>query len=288
MNSKSKGILFISISALSFAVMALFVKLSGDLPSIEKTFFRNLVSLFVAFILTLKNKESFFGKRENQKYLLLRSIFGTIGIVANFYAIDHLVLSDASMLNKLSPFVVIICSYIFLKEKISLTQIFALLIAFCGSLFIIKPGFSSEIIPSLIGLSSAIFAGAAYTLVRFLGNKEKYYTIVFYFSFISIVILLPFLVFNYVPLNIRQFAMLMGAGIFASIAQFSLTIAYKYAPAREISVFDYSQIIFSALLGFLILGETPDKWSLFGYFLIISAYLGIFIYNIYSNKRISR
>ncbi len=282
--AKNKGILFITISALSFSVMALFVKLSGDIPSIEKTFFRNLVSLIVAFILIVFHKESFFGKKENQKYLLARSILGTLGIVANFYAIDNLVLSDSTMLNKLSPFFVIIFSYLFLKEKIKPTQVIALIIAFIGTLFIIKPGFSSNIMPSLIGLSSAVFAGSAYTFVRFLGGREKYYTIVFYFSFVSIVSLLPFMIAIYKPLTLYQFACLLGAGAFASIAQFSLTIAYKYAPASDISIFDYSQIIFSALLSIIILKEIPDASSILGYLLIISAYGGIFIYNYRKGK----
>ena len=282
--AKNKGILYITISAISFSVMALFVKLSGDIPSIEKTFFRNLVSLIVAFILIVFHKESFFGKKENQKYLLARSILGTLGIVANFYAIDNLVLSDSTMLNKLSPFFVIIFSYLFLKEKIKPTQVIALIIAFIGTLFIIKPGFSSNIMPSLIGLSSAVFAGSAYTFVRFLGGREKYYTIVFYFSFVSIVSLLPFMIAIYKPLTLYQFACLLGAGAFASIAQFSLTIAYKYAPASDISIFDYSQIIFSALLSIIILKEIPDASSILGYLLIISAYGGIFIYNYRKGK----
>lgn len=285
MNNKTKGIIYIIISAFGFATMGIFVKLSGDIPSIEKTFFRNIVSLVFAFVLTLINKESFFGKRENQKYLLGRSILGTIGIVASFYAIDNLVLSDSAMLNKLSPFFVIIFSLIFLKEKIKTSQVIALILAFLGSLFIIKPGFSSNTFPSLIGLASAVFAGGAYTFVRFLGNREKYYTIVFYFSFVSIITLLPFMIFVYKPLTLTQLLYLMGAGTFASIAQFSLTAAYKYAPASEISIYDYTQILFAALFGLFIFNEIPDQWSIIGYTLIISASIGIFLYNNFSIRK---
>ena len=118
LSNRSKGVLFIIMSAFGFAMMSAFVKLSGDLPSFQKTFFRNITSCIIAFTLILVKKESFFGKLENQKILILRSVFGTLGIVFNFYAIDKLVLSDANMLNKLSPFFVIIFSALFLKEKI--------------------------------------------------------------------------------------------------------------------------------------------------------------------------
>ena len=110
LSDRTKGIIFIILSAFGFAMMSAFVKLAGDLPSFQKTFFRNLVSAIVALILILKHKESLFGKKENQKTLIMRSTFGTLGIVLNYYAIDRLILSDANMLNKLSPFFVIIFS----------------------------------------------------------------------------------------------------------------------------------------------------------------------------------
>ena len=118
LNNVVKGILLMLISSVVFAIMTLFVKLSGDLPSVQKTFFRNLVSLVIAFVLVIYYKESLFGKRENQLVLLSRSIFWTLGIIFLYYAIDHLVLSDADMLTKMSPFLVIIFSALFLKEKV--------------------------------------------------------------------------------------------------------------------------------------------------------------------------
>ena len=113
LSNRTKGIIFIMMSAFGFAMMSAFIKLAGDLPSFQKTFFRNIVSVIVALSLILKHKGSFFGKKENQKLLIARSTFGTIGILLNYYAIDRLVLSDANMLNKLSPFFVIIFSAIF-------------------------------------------------------------------------------------------------------------------------------------------------------------------------------
>ena len=111
-SNRIKGILCIITSACGFAVMSAFIKLSGDLPSFQKTFFRNLVAAAIALYLIIKHKGSLVGKKENRKILVLRSIFGTIGIVCNYYAVDRLVLSDANMLNKLSPFLVVIfCAY---------------------------------------------------------------------------------------------------------------------------------------------------------------------------------
>ena len=108
MNSRYKGIFFITLSALSFAFMNAFVRLSGDLPSVQKSFFRNMVAFFIALVMILRSRDGFKIEKGNLKYMILRATFGTVGILCNFYAVDHLVLSDASMLNKMSPFFVII------------------------------------------------------------------------------------------------------------------------------------------------------------------------------------
>jgi len=259
------------VSSLGFAIMTVFVKLSGDLPSIQKTFFRNIISAIIAFGFVVYHKESLFGKKENQKLLLWRSIFGTLGIIFLFYAIDHLVLSDADMLNKLSPFLVILFSAIFLKERVLPYQMVTIGFAFLGMLFIIKPSFSVDFIPYGVGVLSAVFAAAAYTLLRVLGSKEKFYTVVFYFSFFSTIVLLPFLIFFYEPMTGQQLLYLLLAGLFATVGQFGITLAYKYAPARDISIFSYATVVFTTMLSFTIFGEGPDKYSLIGYVMILSA-----------------
>lgn len=279
LSNRTKGILFLIFSAFGFAVMSAFVKLAGDLPSFQKTFFRNLVSCIIALFFIVKNKESFFGKRENQKMLILRSALGTIGIVLNFYSIDKLVLSDANMLNKLSPFFVIIFSALFLNEKINFKQFLAIIVAFIGTLFIIKPSFNLDMIPAIMGVLGAVFAAGAYTCLRFLGGKENHYTIVFYFSLFSLIVIFPFMMSVYVPMNSEQLFYLLMAGVFASIGQFGITIAYKYAPAKEISIFDYSNILFSAIISFIIFRVLPDLLSFIGYFIIFASSYYMFIYN---------
>ncbi|MCA1012148.1 DMT family transporter [Halobacillus halophilus] len=279
MSDRNKGILLLLISAFGFSMMAALVKLSGDVPTVQKTLFRNLVSAIIAFGFVLYNKERLFGKKENQKLLLSRSALGTIGMVLFFYAIDNLVLSDADMLNKLSPFLLIIFSAIFLKERARLYQIVSIIIAFIGTLFIIKPAFSVEFIPYLAGVFSAVFAAGAYTLLRVLGDKEKFYTIVFYFSFFTTVSLLPFTIAFYEPMSLEQWIYLLSAGGFATLGQFGLTIAYKFAPAREISIFFYSTVVYSALISIFLFGQVPDWLSILGYITIFGASFYMFFKN---------
>lgn len=269
------------MSAFCFALMNMFVRLSGDLPSIQKSFFRNLVALIFAVILITKNRSGFSGKKENLKYLLIRSAAGTIGILCNFYAVDHLVLSDASMLNKMSPFFAILFSFFILRERIRLPQVCIILGAFLGSLLIIRPeGASLVSLPALVGLLGGLAAGLAYTYVRVLGEHgEKGPFVVAFFSGFSCLVTVPFLVIDFHVMSAGQILFLLLAGLSAAGGQFSITAAYFYAPAKEISVYDYSQIIFSAILGFFVFGQMPDVFSWIGYTIICGMAVLMFFYN---------
>ncbi len=278
-SNKYRGIFYIILAAFGFAFMNLFVKLAGDLPAIEKSFFRNLVAIFFAFIVMKKKNISFSIPKESRKYIFFRSLFGTIGIFANFYAIGKLYIADASMLNKLSPFFAIIFSYFLLHEKIKPYQLLCVLTAFVGALFILRPGFDSvATFPAFIGLIGGMGAGLAYTNVR-LATKHGAPgpLIVFCFSVFSCVCAIPFIIFDHQPLVWWQLASLLLAGLSATLGQFSITAAYTYAPASELSVYDYTQIVFAALLGIIFLGEVPDIISVLGYLIICGAGIAMFL-----------
>lgn len=269
------------MSAFCFALMNVCVRMAGDLPSIQKSFFRNLIAFLIAAVTLWKQHAWYSGRQGNMKYLLLRSVCGTIGILCNFYAVDHLVLADASMLNKMSPFFAILFSVLILNEKVKPAQALIVLGAFVGSLFVIKPtGLNMEIFPALVGFTGGVGAGAAYTFVRKLSAcGEKGSFIIAFFSGFSCLVTLPFLIFDYHPMTGVQILILLLAGVAAAGGQFTITAAYSCAPAREISVYDYSQIIFSAILGFFLFGQIPDLWSWIGYAVIISMAVVMFLYN---------
>ena len=273
-NNILKGIFCIIIAGFGFALMSLFVKLSGDLPSIQKGFFRNIIAVFISSIPLIKHWKVINIPRNNTGWLVLisRSVFGTIGLVLNFYAISHISLADSSIIQKLSPFIIIILSYIFFKEEMTRFQFFAIIIAFVGIILIIKPS-GNDIISmgALAALSGALCAGIAYTCVRYLGTHNiSGEFIIFFFSSLSSLMLLPYLIFDYRTMTFYQLSMLLLAGISATIGQYGVTFAYKFAAAKNISVFDYSQVLFSGIFGYMFFGEFPDFQSLIGYIIVIS------------------
>ena len=281
-SNKSKGILCILFAAFGFSLMSFFVRISGDIPTMEKAFFRNAVAIIASLILLIRSGEKIRIKKDCMGDIFLRCVFGTSGLIANFYAIDKLNIADANMLNKLSPFFAILISIPILKEKPKKIDILAVIVAFLGAMLIVRPtGSNLQLVPALIGLYGGFGAGAAYVFVRKLGNKgERTPIIVLCFSIFSTVVTIPFIAVNYLPLKPMQLLCLVMAGLSATIGQFGITSAYKYAPAKEISVFDYTQVIFAAILGMLFLGELPQAMSFIGYVIIIGVAVLRWRYNL--------
>ncbi|SDZ30303.1 EamA domain-containing membrane protein RarD [Proteiniborus ethanoligenes] len=268
MKNKTKGVILMIFSSLCFALMAAAVKSVPEISISQKMFFRNSVTLVVASVMILKKKKSFVGK--NKKGLLMRSILGLLGIAGNYYAISKLPLAESEILNKTSSFFVIILAGIFLKEKITRKQIYAIILAFVGALFVIKPRLDFSILPALIGLSGAFFAGAAYTMVRYLNRTDSPDTIVFYFGLISTLAVIPMMLLDgFVLSGVPQLLKLLSVGIFAAAAQIFMAYAYSFASASELSIYLFINIVFSLLIGFAIWGELPDIFSLFGGLVII-------------------
>ncbi len=276
-----KAILLLITSALFFAFMNMFVKLSGDVPTVQKTFFRNFFALVVSGAVMLKQRESFLPKKEALPDLIMRSVCGYAGVLCNFYALGRLNIADASLLNKMSPFFAIIFSIFLLKEKADKTQWLIIVTAFIGAMFVIKPTFqNAELVGSLAGFAGGIAAGAAYTFVRRAAKKGvRGSYVVFFFSVFSTVVSLPFVIMDYAPMTVYQWVMLIGAGLSAVGGQFCITAAYSHAPAKEVSIYDYTQIIFSAAIGFFVMGDLPDVLSFIGYAVIIAAAFVMYRYN---------
>lgn len=280
-SKKNMAVLLIILSAVCFTGMNACVRLSGDLPSIQKSFFRNAVAAVFAAVMLVRSRTPLKIQKGCGVPMLMRAVCGTVGVFCNFYAVDHLALADASMLNKLSPFFAVVFSIIILKEKASPAQVAAVILAFCGSFFIIRPAFSNmELVPSLIGFAGGMGAGAAYTFVRYMKQRgEKSALIVFCFSAFSCTAALPIMLADFAPMSVKQLGILILTGLFAAGGQFAITGAYSCAPAKEVSVFDYSQVIFSAAAGYFIFGQTPVPLSVIGYVIIIGSAVWTFIQN---------
>jgi drug/metabolite transporter (DMT)-like permease len=299
MKDHQKAILFMLLSALSFTVMGYFVKSLPEVPFSFKVLFRNLVVFFMVGIPTAiqvlrgRSVEAFLGAQKSRGALFLRSLLGFFGVIFLFLAIDGLQffwngesidlvglsLAEASSLNRTSPLFVLIFASLFIGEKVKAYQIPLTILGFAGALLIIKPEFSPQILPALFGMASGAFAGGAYTLIRGLKGKSSPTTIVLWFSGFSVLGILPLCIADWSSMTWEPLTILVlaGIGLSAGLGQIFLTQAYHLEKASEVSVYNYSHVLFSLLIDFLVFQALPDLWSILGALVIAGAGVGMFL-----------
>ena len=271
-------------SSIGFTVMAVIIKYVKQFPLMEIVLFRSFPTIIIIPIMLRKRNIFIFGS--NKPFLLLRGFLGGIGMIGTFYAYTKMSLAEAVAIQQLNPFFVIILSSIFLKEKLYLHQIPILLLAFMGGLMLIKPGLRMDLFPAIICLLSTIFISASHVTLRYLRLTDHSLVIVNYFAFITSLISLIILLKQksiVIPKPI-DFLILVLLGLVALFSQNTLTKSYQMARANLVSLYSYSQIVFTSIFSLLFFKEIPDLLSLSGAGLIvISGYLN---YKLSSNLKI--
>ena len=276
--NRKKGIFYLILATFFHALMSSCVRLAGDLPGTQKAFFRVLIMMLYSLALFMKKGEPFYIEKKQRKPLILRGLFGIAAILLNFYAVDRMNLADANMLNKLSPFFMVFFSWLLLKEAFGFRDVIALLFAFFGTLLIVKPGGGMPILPALAGALSGIGSGIGNTYVRDAAQKgASKERVVLVYSAIAVLVCLPIVLRDYHPMTPRQVLALLACGLCSGIGHSLNVVAYANAPAHDISVFEYSQVLFAAFLGFAMFGQIPDWLSILGYIVIIGTGVVVFL-----------
>lgn len=291
MTQNSKGAIYMCLSALSFATMGALAKYSKGFSFFQILFFRGTISALFIFLTATKAELNFFGKSWNSKRkLFIRSLLGTTGAVAYFFAIQKLNLADAVLLNNLSPIWVTAFAWLFLHERPKNKQLLLLFTMLIGAMFVIKPKLDVSFIYALIGFSSSILAGAAYTYVRYLSREEKPSNLVLWFSVYSALFMIPGMaVTGFKIPNGSQFLGLALVGVFSGLGQLFLTHSYKLAQANKVSIYQYLNIFFAALYGMAFWSEIPDFYSIVGAIIVVgSAVLSFKLNNSEDKKLVSK
>lgn len=268
------------LSCLSFALMQLVVKLSSmNIGTMEQVFSRNLIGLFLSFALLRHYKLPLFGEKQHWPALLVRSFFGFCGMVFLFIATANAKQADVSMLSRTTPIWVSLFSFLFLKEKISKVQIPVIILCMAGAAVAIRPSFDSSVMPLIFALLTSVCSGIAYTAIAFCKGRVNPLTVIFNFCLFSTVaagiLMIPTFVW---PTGKNLFHLLL-IGLFGAGGQLGLTFGMQKAPASETSIYDYSAILYSSLLGFFVLGEKISISTAVGALLIIGGGVWSYLYN---------
>lgn len=256
--SKKIGAGWMIVSAFSFALMGVFVKLGGQyFHFIELVFWRGVFGILIMSAIAFAREESF--RTSLVKYHLLRSIAGVVSMFAYFYAMTQLPIATATTLNYTSPIFMVIVSFLFFQKKISKISFIGIIIGFAGVLLLLQPNFANNAYKAvLVGLSSGLISSIAYIQIQQLTQmKEPEWRIVFYFSLVmtvTCVVILTLIEQWHLP-DWHSGLYLIGMGLCATIAQLTMTKAYSESNMFVVSAFSYTTIIFSTLFGVWLLHD---------------------------------
>ena len=216
--SKTRAVTLMLLSALSFSIMQVFVKMSStEVGTFEQVFFRNLVSMIIAGITVYREKLDLIPEiKKGGLTLWGRSFFGFLGIVLFFYATGHARQADVAMLNRASPVFVTLFAGPILKEKISKVQVCAIGLCLVGAYISMQPSFDSNPLPLFSALGAAMVAGLAYTLLSYTKRFTSAPVIIFHFSLFSTVCAGLLMIPGFVVPSLKVMGMLLMVGLFAA------------------------------------------------------------------------
>jgi drug/metabolite transporter (DMT)-like permease len=211
---------------------------------------------------------------------------GFAALLAYFYLMAHIPLGEAVTYNKTSPLFVALFAWLFLKEKLHISALFAIILGFVGIVLVAKPdGFAFDRY-DMLGIFSGMGAALAYTSIR---ELRKYYdTRAIVMSFMGVGSIAPLILMLIaphieVPKNLdwmfASFVMPSGivwlyvacVGVFATISQVLMTKAYEYTKAGIVGTISYSNIVFATIIGVILGDPIPDFWTILGIILVIAS-----------------
>ncbi len=271
------GVRFMVLSGLAFAAMGALVKLVGTrLPTQEVVLARALISLVLSLAWLARRRIPPWG--HHRGLLLLRGLFGFCGLSCVFYAVTHLPLAEATVIQYLHPVFTALLAGLVLRERVERGLALAIALSVAGVALVARPGPLAAapglaLDPTAVGVAvaGAFFSACAYVTVRRLASVEDPLVIVFYFPLVTVPATLPTLWGRAVWPEGAEWALLLGVGVLAQVGQVALTRGLQHETAARATALSYLQVLFAALFGAALFGQVPDAFGAAGATLILGA-----------------
>jgi drug/metabolite transporter (DMT)-like permease len=259
------------VASISFSLMATLIRvLSARLSGLEITIFRSAIGSIVLILFLRWKKISVLGN--HRKELNARGVIGSIANTFYFISLTGGNLAEIVCLIRTSTLMIPFIALWTLSEKIKMRHYFCSVAGFLGTLLIIKPGAVEFNGYSVAALLCAIFGALSWTSVRSLAQKEHPGVIclyLYFFSTIAAVLLMLMMKDPFVTLNSMEWFYMVCLITVGLSAQFALVMAYRHAPAAVVSPVAYSEIVFTAILGWVIFGQAIGLFSAIGIIIIL-------------------
>ena len=265
------GVFWMVVTGLCFVAVTAVVKIVGPtVPPAQSAFLRYALGLVfvIPMIRPMLNANL---SRRALKLFALRGAVHTLGVMSWFYAMTQITIAEVTAMNYLNPIYVTILAAIFLGERLALRRIMAVVVAFCGALIILRPGFR-EISPGHIAMMfTAVVFAVGYLIAKIMADQTSPAVVVGMLSVTVTIGLAPFAWAVWVPPTLEQLGWLFLVAVFATAGHFTMTMAFKAAPLTVTQPITFLQLVWATLLGALAFGEPADIWVILGGAMIIAA-----------------
>lgn len=270
-----------------FAVMNVFAKLLSEHHHvIEIAFYRNLIAaLPFLFVIYVMGRKEILVIKSNVKGVIVRSILGTISLIATFAAFSVMPMADVTAFLFTASLIVPALGYFFLKERVGPYRWAAIGVGFIGVLVMLQPTGSFNMIGVTLALSAAAMHATLQTILRGLGKTEKPETVTFYFVFIGTFVAMIPLPLIFTPPTWNEVPLILACGLLGLAAQYFLSLAYKNAQAAIVTVFNYSGIIWATAFGWFIWNDWPTMPIWIGGGIVVASNLFILWRETYLSRR---
>lgn len=258
-------------STLAFGLMVVAIRLaSAQLATVEIAFFRNLFGLLFLLPMLLRPGRPLPRTAQLPRYLL-RTAIGLVSMLAGFWAIGHLPLSQAIALSYSTPLFVTLAAAFWLGETVRLRRWMAVLCGFVGVLILLRPGAATFSAGTLVALLAAVMSALVAIQIKQLARVDAAHTVVFYtYAFWVPMSLLPALLAWTWPHG-SDWLWLLATGLFGTLGQLLWTHALRIGEVSALTPIGFMQLPLVAMFGWWLFDEAPDRWTVLGALIILGA-----------------
>jgi len=264
------GAIFAILAFFLFSILDVFQKYGTIYHSIFQIMLcKYLFLFFLSTSESIRKKNKNFWKTKNLKLQLLRSSFSLLESFFFILSFKYLSLASAHSIGAITPIIVIVMAFIFLKEKIDPKTWVAVTFGFIGVIIILRPGIGILDTKIFIPLIGAFFLSLYQITTRLASYEDENETSLFFTAIIGMIIMGILVNFYWINFNPQSYIIFLGIGFFYSLGYYCQIIALDKSPASKIQPFYFTTFFWAVFFGFIFYNNTPDKFTIIGAVVII-------------------
>ena len=276
MTAKTLPILLMIGAIFCFASMDATAKyLMKEIGPAQTIWARYTVQAILVTVLILP-KINIYGKTKYPKLQFLRSVALMMATTLFFFAFSKLGLAEASAIFNISPVLITLGAFLFLREQIGPRRVIGIVVSLLGALIIIRPGSGVFTVYALLPLGAAIFYSTYSLATRFVGTDESPWTSLFYSAIFGAICYSIYIVFHWSPMSSNALLLTIIIGLFGTAGHICLIRALTLGEASLVAPFIYTNLLFTTIWGLVLFGNFPDFWTIAGALIIVAA--GVYVW----------